>query len=325
MRYDTRAYHVKPVVPRAVSTVPFRNRICEYIDFLSDELFEESLFYYLKNDSEFRQAVLSFLDDSEKYCWSQSFKERYSSQSMELLVLTKQLEDFKEYVYSERRPTTQIHRMVSKNKIVKIWNRQLFIQRKRAIKKYYPKKKYPEMNELLTVCNQFIRYLITYSMETDQSLDVFVSVGQTIDWFLLSLTECEFHQMSEFRELFQSTIRVQNDLVKLFGILNVLMQEGSLIVLCSNESPISLESYQEQFKGVLDSAIQIIVLYEKGEECARQLERERQQREIRTTKEVRARELLTMHEIAVDRKIQPIKKINDRGGECEKDSERFNG
>ncbi|MEJ4674117.1 hypothetical protein SJ963_14660, partial [Enterococcus faecium] len=189
-----------------------------------------------------------------------------------------------------------------------MWIKKTFKQRKKKIQSLYPKKEYFEFYSFLNVCNDFLKSLGEQSLKFTNSLNLFFEIGSKIDWFLLNITDCSYHQSPVFKKLFSSHITLNNDLVSVVGAFSILKQPRNIELYLAQEQSFieKVDQYKKIFHELLITGNRIIDLETMNIKAEK--DKESLLKEIIKSKETeeKLREINSMHEIAVDRKIQDI-------------------
>ncbi|WP_242328223.1 hypothetical protein [Enterococcus avium] len=311
MVYSTKYYFVKPIIP----TIKYGLTICgiKLIKFdartallISDD-FKQSSQYYYQYDKTFAQQLRKYkrkiqeLHKQNILHWRGN-PESFEQELRKLEIILEKLEYICfDYSFDRCPYLFEVASAVELN----FWLRTIFKQRKRIIKKYYPKKAFPETFFLLNACNDFLKSLGKHSIELTNSLDLFFSVGSNLDWFLLSITECSYHQSIEFKELFSSNIRLKNDLIEIAGVFTI-MQSSSFFKLYLDKDKTILQKvqlYKKLLRGLLLSGNEIIDLEILKERVKRNEEKQILDHSEKVRKEEMLLEIESMHDLAIDRRI----------------------
>lgn len=304
MAYSSEDYYIKPVIPRMLLGLKIMGiqiiKIDIKLSLIDYNLFADSLSFYYKKDKKFHKKLDEYL-----FLLDRSDNDYYLISKIETRIKNDRIKNKVHNLIGDVHFSLDGSDYFEKNH-GQYWIKQTFKQRKRIIKKLYPKKEYFDMYHLLESCNIFLKFLAEKSLSKDKSLALYIEVGKYLDWFFLSVTECEYQKTKEFRELFQANIRLKNDVVQLSSALNILMQDKSIEILISGESDSpSIESYIELFKQILSSANEIVSLYEK-------MELEENNRQSNIEFEKKKKELLSMHDLTFNRKIHEMDKIENK-------------
>lgn len=317
MAFSTKHYYPKPIIPPITSGISLfgigLSKFNARTALIVGEPFQLSTLFYYKNDPKFAEDLNRFVQKLEKirqeyiHEYQRSYSPAYKANleaidtvldKLEVPNLTRGL-SFKRQGLSENVATT---------KELQIWLKKTFKQRKRKIQSIYQKKEYFEFYSFLNVCNDFLKTLGEQSLQFTNSLNLFFEIGSKIDWFLLNITDCSYHQSSVFKKLFSSHITLNNDLVSVVGAFSILKQQRNIELYLSQEQSFieKIDQYKKLFHELLITGNRIIDLETmniKAEKDKKSL-----LKEIIKSKETEEtlRVINSMHEIAVDRKIQDI-------------------
>lgn len=193
------------------------------------------------------------------------------------------------------------------------WRKQTFKERKKMIRKNFPKKRYSEINALLNKCNHYLDKLAGKSFEYSRNLSWYCHFGLSIDWLFQILTETTLVKDPRFKDLFENNIRVQNDLVSVLGELNILDDREALELLFQNRIP-HIEEYLTDFNNMLVSGIQAGMVIEKQLSLAEglsEIEEQENKKFLELSKEEsKLAEIESYHNIAVEHtKIHDIDRL----------------
>lgn len=334
MVYSTKYYFVKPIVPTikaglticGIKLIKFEARTALL---LSDD-FKQSSQYYYQYDKTFAKRLRKYRQKLE-VLHTQSrrinFYGRVNPGSFEhdLWQLDIILEKLNFIIFDYSFDRCSYPAEVANPVELNIWLRTIFKQRKRIIKKYYPKNDFTEMFYLLNACNDFLKSLGKHSIELTNSLDLFFSIGSDLDWFLLSITECSYHQSIEFKKLFSSNIRLKNDLIEIAGVFTI-MQSSSFYKLYLDQDKAILKKtqlYKNLLRDLVLSGNEIIDLETLNEKVKRNEEEQILNHSDKVRKEKMLFEIESMHDLAIDRRIYDFDNSN-QAADC-RSEEKTNG
>lgn len=330
MAFSTQYYYVKPIIPRikhefSIYGITLRKLSVGTNYLLSEPFLSSSRFYY-ENDSEFAHSTILYLRElrAADHLYVKDHRQGYYTTSEEQIAITKAINKINDQIVLPRYFTNQqkVTEEIATPKELSIWLKETFKQRKRKIQKFYPKKKYFEFHFFLNVCNDFLKSLGNLSLKYTDTLDIFFEIGSNLDWFLLNITECPYHKSIEFQKLFSSNVAVKNDYIKIAGIFTILNHPNAFELYMANNEPFleKLQQYTKIFQELLLSGNEIIELETLRIKAEKETERLSRELKQKKDKEEKFREIQSMHDIAIDRKIWNIERIGDGVGQNEKNS-----
>ncbi|EME7220752.1 hypothetical protein OHM08_002563 [Enterococcus faecium] len=320
MAFSTNHYYVKPLVPRIKLGIELNgirlSRFNARTALLLAEPFQSSNHFYYENDPKYAEKLNKYVR-SLKLIKQEHIRDCLKNPSIEhkadieaietaldklgTTTLSGVLGTKKQMLYgvSEDIPTP---------KELNIWIKKTYKQRKRKIQKLYSKKDYFEFHSFLNLCNDFLKSLGEQSLKLTNSLDLFFEIGSEIDWFLLNITECSYHQSLDFKNLFSSNVRVSNDLVSIVGALNILNRASAFELYLAQEQDFAkkISQYKCLFQELLISGNRIIDLETKRKKIKKDKELLSNETTNNRKREESLNEIQSMHDIAIDRKIQNI-------------------
>ncbi|OTO02223.1 hypothetical protein [Enterococcus sp. 5B3_DIV0040] len=320
MAFSTTHYYVKPIVPPIKTGICFRGSILRTFDarnalLLSEPFLSSSRFYY-QNDPNFAKKLMVYhgqLKATRKALLSQTFgvsrhshhlSNHFEAEAESIETIVNKLANwvFSPCALSFAYSLSEEERLSVKEG--RFWLRKMFRQRKRAIQCLYPKKEYRTFHLFLHACNEFLYSLGEQSLQLTDSLDLFFDIGSNVDWFLLSITECDYHQSIAFKRLFSSTIRVMNDLVSIAGVFTIFYQPNALELYLAQEKTFleKIKKYKELFRELVRSGNRIIELQTLMNKGKKELEIILKETKKRNEREEALQEIQSMHTIAVDRR-----------------------
>lgn len=320
MAYSTSHYFVKPIVPRITIGVTING--INLIQFnaksmlLLSDVFSDSLNFYYMNDIRFKKSLDIYmirLRTTEKEISITRSEQKYEPVTFEVSENISEILDLLSHCLNS--PVSKGFRQndliehTSTRKLLKYWLKKTYKYREKQIRRIYPKKKYFEMYSLLNACNSFLKKLGEISLNLTNSLDPYFEIGQDIDWLLLNVTECPYHEAYYFKLLFDGNVRVKNDLTVIAGIFNILTQEGILELYMNNDKNFNnrLVGYKEKFHELLISGNEIINLKNNIDSIIEMGEKTLEEHKIEQKMKDRNKELTSMHDLVIDKKIREIK------------------
>ena len=125
----------------------------------------------------------------------------------------------------------------------------------------------------------------------------------------MNITDCGYHQSTDFKNLFSSNVRVNNDLVVIAGVLNILKQPSAIELYLTQEPAFleKLKQYKEIFQELLISGNRIINFETNRIKVKQDAEAILKEAEKDKNREEKLSEIQSMHDVAVDRKIYDIR------------------
>ncbi|WP_137665471.1 hypothetical protein [Enterococcus hulanensis] len=320
MAFSTKYYYVKPIVPPitigfSISGIVLKKFNARSALLLSETFLYSSQFYY-KNDSDFARDLKLYtrkLEAVGEDLLRQSFRDFRQGRSnsiefeVEYKTIDRILDKIIYWVVSPRNSHLSDEDVASVKEL-NFWIKKSFNKRKRKINSLYPKKEYFEFNTFLNACNDFLKTLGQHSLNSTDSLYIFFDIGSDVDWFLLNITDCGYHQSTDFKNLFSSNVRVNNDLVVIAGVLNILKQPSAIELYLTQEKPFleKVKQYKEIFQELLISGNRIINLETKRIKVIKDAEAILKETEKSEDREGKLSEIQSMHDVAVDKKIHNI-------------------
>lgn len=323
MAFSTTHYYVKPIVPPIKRGFSFNGIKLSNFDarvalLLSASFVVSSRFYY-ENDSKFskklneytralwatREEFIRLSSNDFRHGRSSLIDNEVESERIEITLNTIIDEITSPTSWSCSQPSNEV---VATPKELNLWLKKTVNQRKRKIQNVYPRKKYFEFNSFLNACNDFLKSLGQQSLKLTGSLNLFFEIGSDLDWFLLNITECDYHKSTEFRKLFSSNVALSNDFVAISGIFTILKQPNVFELYLANEVTFmeKLEHYKDIFRQLLLGGNRIIDLETLRITAEKEVEAISIEREKNEYRKEKLDEIQSMHDVAVDRKIHDI-------------------
>ncbi|WP_368264568.1 hypothetical protein [Enterococcus innesii] len=315
MAFSTTHYYVKPIVPPIKTGICFRGIVLRTFDarsaLLLSEPFLYSIRFYYQYDPHFAKTLNGYLcklKATRKAILNQSFCDFRHDSFIPFEIEAKKIErignKLTNLVISPNVDYPLSKEEIVSNKELHFWLKKTVKKRKKKIQFLYSKKEYIEFHSFLNACNDFLKCLGQQSLQFTDSLDVFFAIGSDIDWFLLSITECDYHQSIAFKKLFSSTIRVMNDLVSIAGVFTIFHQPNTLELYLAQEKSFleKIKTYKEIFRELVRSSNRIIELQTLMNKGKKELEIILKETKKRNEREESLQEIQSMHTIAVDRR-----------------------
>lgn len=306
MAYSTEHYFVKPVIPKirlglSIGNIPI-TKFDSKIELLIGDTFSESTIFYLINDNFFRKRVKDY-----RRLYEYVLIEYERNNEFDLIKQAEvRLDNLDKIICGLSRSSVNLINLQPKE--LNYWVLQTFKHRRVILKKLYPKKQFSLMNELFSTCNVFLKELEKISIKIDDSLNYFFDIGSNLDWFLLNITECPFHTENSFKQLFSGYVLTENDLIALSGAFNILLQKNAIDLYRAND-PDFMEKvavYKALFQNLLKSGNRIINLKDMEKQAENNVKLSLARIEGKKQLKAKIKEIQSMHEIAIDRKIHDI-------------------
>ncbi|EOI51502.1 hypothetical protein [Enterococcus gilvus] len=330
MAFSTKQYYVKPVIPTVRPEINFSGITLLSFDakpaLLLSEDFRYSSHFYIENDLLFKTKFYQYFYSLKSYLnnlvskgarqnirgisTSCKFEDHYREleqtiKSFREFLLKPDMYIYEDSINKEKSHTSE----ATTSKELHYWLKKTFKYRKKMINSIYPKQQYLEFHSLLNECNIFLKMLGENSLHFTDSLDLFFDIGSSVDWFLLNITECPYHEANDFKKLFSSNVRVNNDLVTIAGIFNIMKQPSAFELYLADEKPFfeKIEQYKGIFRDLLTSGNRVIDLETLKLKAQKEVETITKQSTETSEWEEKLQEIQSMHDVAVERKIHDIK------------------
>lgn len=337
MAYSTEKYYLKPIL----SKFPSLSRVDKELNksFFYNKHFSQGFYYYYAYDDIFRDRCFKWVR------FLRAFKREINSRDvtdclemfncLEKLMRTSEFSPVNVEWQSYREGWLSQHATIH-------WAKKTYELRKKAIKKYYTRKEYPEVYSLFTQCNKLLVKLAIKSIKETRDIDFYLKTFLPLEWLMQSLTESDLHTDKDFRKLFQANIRIKNDLIQILGIFNILIHSNGAEFFYSQKAAIDYEAYYTFFEQLLDSGQEIINLYSSTVVPTRKKEWRRKKsillaesntmqdpnRLADSSEKAALQEdwqtIISMHKIAVERKVQDMRINEEYDKREERNHESFN-